>query len=112
LETRTPISFSVADGQQEILSCPPHSISRGPQGPGRPGRSRKDRYAETAFKRLYWHGYEGRFGLFRWPAVPKVKTRARYDSEFNAWRSGAGLLRLGLPLAENFSVILAYFSFL
>ncbi|MEI6197756.1 MAG: hypothetical protein WCS42_25865, partial [Verrucomicrobiota bacterium] len=27
----------------------------------------KDRYAETAFKRLYWQGYQGRFGSFRWP---------------------------------------------
>lgn len=27
----------------------------------------KDRFAETAYKRLYWQGYQGRFGLFRWP---------------------------------------------
>ena len=27
----------------------------------------KDRFAETAFKRLYWQGYQGRFGSFRWP---------------------------------------------
>ena len=27
----------------------------------------KDRFAETAFKRLYWQGYQGRFGEFRWP---------------------------------------------
>ncbi|NNG00153.1 MAG: alpha/beta hydrolase [Desulfobacteraceae bacterium] len=24
-------------------------------------------FAETAFKRLYWSGYKGRFGLFSWP---------------------------------------------
>ena len=27
----------------------------------------KDRFAESAFKRLYWQGYQGRFGVFRWP---------------------------------------------
>jgi hypothetical protein len=27
----------------------------------------KDRWAERAFKRLYWQGYQGRFGSFRWP---------------------------------------------
>lgn len=25
------------------------------------------RFAETAFKRLYWQGYKGKFGLFSWP---------------------------------------------
>ena len=29
----------------------------------------KDRRAETAFKRLYWQGYQGRFGVFRWPTT-------------------------------------------
>jgi hypothetical protein len=53
---------------------------------------KKDRYAETAFKRLYWHGYQGRFGLFRWPNVFNLSSHPRDDSEFNAWRSGAGLL--------------------
>lgn len=52
---------------------------------------KKDRYAETAFKRLYWQGYEGRFGLFRWPGVT-TGLRPLDDSEFNAWRSAAGLL--------------------
>jgi hypothetical protein len=55
---------------------------------------KKDRYAETAFKRLYWQGYEGRFGLFRWPGVYNGVVRPLDDSEFNAWRSAAGLLNL------------------
>src|SRR5207245_9083815 len=56
---------------------------------------KKDRYAETAFKRLYWQGYQGRFGLFRWPGVYEGFLRPLLDdSEFNAWRSGAGLLNL------------------
>jgi hypothetical protein len=62
----------------------------------------KDRYAETAFKRLYWQGYQGRFGEFRWPteyAFPfgefssqAVNPRNFDNSEYNAWLSGAGLL--------------------
>lgn len=52
----------------------------------------KDRYAETAFKRLYWQGYQGRFGEFRWPTKTGFTT---FDaSEFNAWKSGEGLYRL------------------
>jgi hypothetical protein len=54
---------------------------------------KKDAYAETAFKRLYWQGYQGRFGLFRWPGVTNT-ARPLDDSEFNAWRSSAGLLNL------------------
>src|SRR6266567_3400789 len=55
---------------------------------------KKDRFAETAFKRLYWQGYQGRFGLFRWPAAYKSSARPLDDSEFSAWRSAAGLLTL------------------
>ncbi len=61
----------------------------------------KDRFAETAFKRLYWQGYEGRFGVFRWPTdcgfkgtLWKVATDSHnYDnSEYTAWKSATGLL--------------------
>jgi len=38
---------------------------------------KKDRFAETAFKRLYWQGYQGRFGLFRWPGVYDGSGRGR-----------------------------------
>lgn len=55
----------------------------------------KDRFAETAFKRLYWQGYQGRFGSFRWPTFnnwPATETLYSYDkSEFQAWKSGVGL---------------------
>ncbi|MGA2787582.1 MAG: hypothetical protein ABSF60_08645 [Verrucomicrobiota bacterium] len=55
-----------------------------------------DRYAETEFKRLYWQGYQGRFGEFRWPTTIQTLTypRAFDDSEFNAWLSAPGLLNL------------------
>ena len=61
----------------------------------------KDRFAESAFKRLYWQGYQGRFGEFRWPTdygftgdyVDVLTDRRNFDnSEFNAWQSGLGLL--------------------
>ena len=29
----------------------------------------KDHFGETEFKRLYWQGYQGRFGVFRWPTT-------------------------------------------
>ena len=32
-------------------------------------RWEKDRFAESAFKRLYWQDYKGRFGVFRWPTA-------------------------------------------
>ena len=59
----------------------------------------KDRFAETAFKRLYWQGYQGRFGSFRWPtgfgitgtASAIIHHRNYDDSEYNAWRSAVGL---------------------
>ncbi len=64
----------------------------------------KDRFAESAFKRLYWQGYQGRFGVFRWPTengftgtliqfatTPSAKDN--YDlSEYVAWQSATGLL--------------------
>jgi hypothetical protein len=58
---------------------------------------RKDRWAETAYKRLYWQGYQGRFGLFRWPcfnisAVNAITRSHYYDwSEWNAWKTGQSL---------------------
>jgi hypothetical protein len=57
----------------------------------------KDRFAETEFKRLYWQGYQGRFGEFRWPTTIQGVLNfnsAFDDSEFNAWKSGTGLLNL------------------
>jgi hypothetical protein len=63
----------------------------------------KDRFAETAFKRLYWQGYQGRFGVFRWPTENGFKgisslatdpsEKDNFDrSEYTAWQSSVGLL--------------------
>jgi hypothetical protein len=63
----------------------------------------KDRFAECAYKRLYWQGYQGRFGVYTWPTeygfqgISSLATdpseKDNYDrSEYAAWLSGAGLL--------------------
>lgn len=71
-------------------------------------RWEKDRFGETMFKRLYWQGYQGRFGTFRWPTFSKfdviswqnpATTPNHYDrSEFAAWKSGAPLRKLLVDL--------------
>ncbi|MGA2870544.1 MAG: alpha/beta hydrolase, partial [Verrucomicrobiota bacterium] len=74
----------------------------------------KDRFAETAFKRLYWQGYQGRFGLFRWPTgndftgdfdqlLSDPNEKDNYDdSEYNASLSGLGLLNKLTNLNEEY----------
>jgi Alpha/beta hydrolase of unknown function (DUF900) len=55
----------------------------------------KDWFAQTAYKRLYWQGYQGRFGAFQWPTTVAGTISPRFDqSEYEAWNSGAGLLNL------------------
>lgn len=73
----------------------------------------KERFAETAYKRLWWQGYKGRFGLFTWPTTHGfggggsgvwgtlktinggVNDGTNFDrGEFSAWRSGAPLRQL------------------
>jgi hypothetical protein len=50
----------------------------------------KDRYAETAYKRLYWQGYQGRFGALNWPTAQNPVQFG--GSELQAWASAQGLL--------------------
>ena len=63
----------------------------------------KDNFAETSYKRLWWHGYKGRFAAFQWPTnwdfdnvIDIAKRPKGFDEgEFIAWRSAptlAGLL--------------------
>ena len=58
---------------------------------------------KCAFKRLYWQGYQGRFGIFRWPTgygfadiwtlVTNPTEKDNCDlSEYQAWQSATGLL--------------------
>jgi hypothetical protein len=60
----------------------------------------KDAFAETAYKRLYWQGYKGRFAAFQWPTtygfdsanlLNAVVNHLNYDQgEYSAWRSASG----------------------
>lgn len=63
----------------------------------------KERFAETAYKRLYWQGYKGRFGLFSWPTTndfsgtikDAIIDTTNYDrGEWSAWRSATPLRQL------------------
>ena len=76
----------------------------------------KDQFAETSYKRLFWQGYKGRFGVYQWPttfsfgtyliddkaykvwvngAIAAITDPTNYDrGEWSAWRSGLGLRRL------------------
>lgn len=62
----------------------------------------KERYAETAYKRLWWQGYKGLFGLFSWPTTNGFTTKfdaavnsTNFDQgEFTAWRSATPLRQL------------------
>jgi len=53
-------------------------------------------FAESAYKRMYWSGYRGQFGLFSWPTLhvdEPIRDAGNFDrSEFVAWNSAAGLV--------------------
>jgi hypothetical protein len=53
---------------------------------------------DTAFKRLFWQGFNGRFGLFCWPTffyTSNAPPPHHFDaSEQRAWASSVGLLNL------------------
>jgi Alpha/beta hydrolase of unknown function (DUF900) len=64
----------------------------------------KDAFAETALKRLYWQGYQGRFGTFQWPTTYTNSGSESFDNaaqipaydegEFSAWQSAVPLAQL------------------
>jgi pimeloyl-ACP methyl ester carboxylesterase len=59
----------------------------------------KDAFAETAFKRLYWQGYQGRFGAFQWPTTflgtwYTTLATSYDDGEYAAWMSAPPLRNL------------------
>jgi hypothetical protein len=82
----------------------------------------KDRFAETAFKRLYWQGYQGRFGSFRWPTDFGFKgsylqlaldnnQKDNFDnSEYTAYQSAAGLANLLAQLRTTYGTNLYLYA--
>jgi hypothetical protein len=67
----------------------------------------KDAFAETAFKRLYWQGYKGRFGAFQWPTTYHTFAPAGlfdYDSgEYSSWLSATPLKNFLATLSSTYS---------
>ncbi len=67
----------------------------------------KDAFAETAYKRLYWQGYKGRFGTFQWPTTygdAFDAIQGSYDNgEYTAWRSAAPLAAKLADLSSSYS---------
>jgi hypothetical protein len=70
----------------------------------------KDRFGESMFKRLYWQGYQGRFGIFRWPTLSNFPASSGEGLDFNhfdeseqqAWESGRGLRNLLVDLNSKY----------
>jgi len=115
--TNTPLTVAVMDAS-DLPTNPPVSAFQytAPQTTNIPyilfihgwnmERWEKDRFAESEFKRLYWQGYQGRFGSFRWPTGhdfggigdswdnPITDPRNFDNSEFTAWQSATGLTNL------------------
>ena len=50
--------------------------------------NRYTRMASTTFKRLWWQGFKGSFGFYKWEAHNLVLFN---ESEYRAWKSGRGL---------------------
>jgi len=54
---------------------------------------KKDSTAQTAFKRLYWQGYQGRFGILHWPcySLTILNLPIFDESEWQSWKTGLAL---------------------
>jgi hypothetical protein len=68
-------------------------------------------FAETAFKRLYWQGYKGRFGFFSWPTewTSRPWGTAITDTE-NYMRSDHKASLSGQGLAETMNNLMAAYG--
>jgi pimeloyl-ACP methyl ester carboxylesterase len=64
--------------------------------------------AETMFKRLWWRGFKGRFGSFRWPTFGSGGVMGAIgtynDSEYMAWNSGAALKQFVANMPRGYSL--------
>ncbi len=62
----------------------------------------KKAYGYSTFKRLYWLGYKGTFGIFKWPDTYGLTSALTFDnSEVHALESGAGLKGLIMDLKDR-----------
>ena len=61
----------------------------------------KDAFAETAYKRLWWQGYKGRFGAFQWPTT--YHPDANFETVLGNWiNENANLLANGVHSMQDF----------
>ncbi len=119
-----PFSYSSSDPEDRKYILYVHGWNLTPE--------QKDQFAETAFKRLFWQGYKGRFGAFQWPttfgfgayikdstvfktylngALALITDPTNYDrGEWSAWRSGLGLERLLLRLHVDYDANVYMFA--
>jgi Alpha/beta hydrolase of unknown function (DUF900) len=71
-------------------------------------------YAETMFKRLWWHGYKGRFAAFRWPTYGSGGVFGGVgtynDSEYMAWNSGTALKQFVATMPSGYGINLVAHS--
>ena len=70
----------------------------------------KEQFAETSYKRLFWQGYKGRFGVFEWPTTHSFEGNLKdaltdstnYDrGERRAWESAPALRLLLAQLNQS-----------
>jgi alpha-tubulin suppressor-like RCC1 family protein len=89
-----PFAYTVDDAEQPKYILYIHGWNMTPV--------EKEQFAETAYKRLFWRGYKGRFGVFEWPTTHSfdpLKNKfdplfdpTNYDrGEWSAWRSAPAL---------------------
>ncbi|MBU0677780.1 MAG: hypothetical protein KJ626_06655 [Verrucomicrobia bacterium] len=97
--TRTDVEIGIPAGQSLKRYSSAHSRERGEyimlvHGWNMSPESKRH-WANTAFKRLWWQGYQGSVGLFDWPGLYDFDSfwdimtdRGHFDdSEFRAWLS-------------------------
>jgi Alpha/beta hydrolase of unknown function (DUF900) len=69
-------------------------------------------YAETMSKRLWWHGYRGRFASFRWQTYGNGGLGGAVgtynDSEYVAWNSGTAFKQFVESLPASRRIALAH----
>jgi len=86
--SQRPLSIPATDLEKDYILLV-HGWNNSPFG--------KEYVGNTAFKRLFWQGFKGRFGLFRWPTFyfEGAAPIHHFDaSEHRAWASSLGLLNL------------------
>ncbi|MEI8340943.1 MAG: alpha/beta hydrolase [Verrucomicrobiota bacterium] len=96
--SNTPFTYGQNDPEEQKYILYVHGWNMAPFD--------KDAFAQTAFKRLWWQGYKGRFGAFQWPVTYHAFDLSAIwdfdDGEFTAWRSAVPLKGLLTTLNQHY----------